>query len=537
MIGFEFLSDQNQNFPESFGKAVNYEDMNLNVSIPVFSIHGNHDDITGTGRLSSMDILSSTGLINYFGKWRDLSQVDITPIVLKKNDNKLAMYGLSHIHDARLARLFLNQKVIVHKPEIPDDDIFQLMVIHQNRADRGRLNYLPEDVLPHFMDLVVWGHEHDCRIELEENPKTRTFITQPGSSVATSLSEGESIEKKIGILNIRGKQVKLDKVTLKTVRPFIFRSVNIDDFVEDLRFNEGDTRMKLEKFFSKHTEEMIEESKKKISGNKKQPTIPLIRLRILYSDDSHVINTARFGQKFDKRIANPESLLTFKKNIKKSRKIAYNPDEKALQSAFTKKEQQDTVEDVVEGYFNELQDDKDKLEMFCLKSLTEYCRLLVRDDETAAYHILEKHHEEAVKFFDEKVLQEDEILDVLEDFKIQKSVNVFNEALIDNSRNKSDAKPQQSMDSDGEEEANSSSSKAPPAKRGRGRAAASTSAQGRGKKAASPDDNSSATLNIKKGRGRAVAAVPKKLSIAEQLAAKKKKKAAPVIIESSDSDE
>jgi DNA repair exonuclease SbcCD nuclease subunit len=29
--------------------AINYEDSNLNVAIPVFSIHGNHDDPQGVG--------------------------------------------------------------------------------------------------------------------------------------------------------------------------------------------------------------------------------------------------------------------------------------------------------------------------------------------------------------------------------------------------------------------------------------------------------------------------------------------------------
>lgn len=29
--------------------AVNYEDPNINIAIPVFSIHGNHDDPQGTG--------------------------------------------------------------------------------------------------------------------------------------------------------------------------------------------------------------------------------------------------------------------------------------------------------------------------------------------------------------------------------------------------------------------------------------------------------------------------------------------------------
>lgn len=32
--------------------AINYEDPNLNVGIPVFSIHGNHDDPQGAGPVS-----------------------------------------------------------------------------------------------------------------------------------------------------------------------------------------------------------------------------------------------------------------------------------------------------------------------------------------------------------------------------------------------------------------------------------------------------------------------------------------------------
>ena len=36
---------------------VNYEDPNYNVAIPVFSIHGNHDDPAGDGQLCSLDLL------------------------------------------------------------------------------------------------------------------------------------------------------------------------------------------------------------------------------------------------------------------------------------------------------------------------------------------------------------------------------------------------------------------------------------------------------------------------------------------------
>lgn len=43
--------------------------------------------------------------------------------------------------------------------------------------------------------LVVWGHEHDCRIWPESVEGKPYYITQPGSSVATSLAPGEALQK------------------------------------------------------------------------------------------------------------------------------------------------------------------------------------------------------------------------------------------------------------------------------------------------------------------------------------------------------
>ena len=40
----------------------------MNVGMPVFTIHGNHDDPAGEENLSAVSILSSAGLVNYFGK-------------------------------------------------------------------------------------------------------------------------------------------------------------------------------------------------------------------------------------------------------------------------------------------------------------------------------------------------------------------------------------------------------------------------------------------------------------------------------------
>jgi double-strand break repair protein MRE11 len=44
-VDFEIVSDQTKNFP-SF-QCVNYEEPNFNVAIPIFVVHGNHDDPSG----------------------------------------------------------------------------------------------------------------------------------------------------------------------------------------------------------------------------------------------------------------------------------------------------------------------------------------------------------------------------------------------------------------------------------------------------------------------------------------------------------
>ena len=72
------------------------------------------------------------------------------------------------------------------------------------RAKHGATNYIPASFIPDFFDLVFWGHEHECLIEPEFVPTVGetedggakgVYITQPGSSVATSLSTGEQKQK------------------------------------------------------------------------------------------------------------------------------------------------------------------------------------------------------------------------------------------------------------------------------------------------------------------------------------------------------
>lgn len=58
-VAIEFLSDQASNFKHCDHPVVNYEDPNLNVSMPVFSIHGNHDDPSGEWAFLYMQLFKS----------------------------------------------------------------------------------------------------------------------------------------------------------------------------------------------------------------------------------------------------------------------------------------------------------------------------------------------------------------------------------------------------------------------------------------------------------------------------------------------
>ena len=46
-VRFQIVSEQSANFASA--ERVNYEDPHMSVALPIFSIHGNHDDPTREG--------------------------------------------------------------------------------------------------------------------------------------------------------------------------------------------------------------------------------------------------------------------------------------------------------------------------------------------------------------------------------------------------------------------------------------------------------------------------------------------------------
>jgi double-strand break repair protein MRE11 len=138
--------------------------------MPIFSIHGNHDDPVGDDNLSTLDQLASNNYINYFGRQNSIQNLKITPFLIKKGEIKLAIYGIGHMKDERLNLAFENQTIRFEKPLDQsgrcDESYFNILVLHQNKykgymVGASHRNSILDSRIPNWFNLCIWGHEHE----------------------------------------------------------------------------------------------------------------------------------------------------------------------------------------------------------------------------------------------------------------------------------------------------------------------------------------------------------------------------------------
>ncbi|KAL2869180.1 MRX complex nuclease subunit [Aspergillus lucknowensis] len=395
----ELLSDASENFQGAFNH-VNYEDLDINVGIPIFSIHGNHDDPSGEGHLAALDILQVSGLLNYYGRTPESDNIQIKPVLLQKGRTKLALFGMSNVRDERLFRTFRDGKVKFFRPSIQKDDWYNLICVHQNHHAYTETGYLPENFLPEFLDLVIWGHEHECLINPRINPETKFRVMQPGSSVATSLVPGEAVAKHVAILSITGKEMKCEPIRLKSVRPFVMREIALSEEkgAQKLARKENN-RTEVTRFLMTIVEELIEEAKAdwlELHGDQEDDEeleipLPLVRLRVETSTPEggsfDCENPQRFSNRFVGKVANVNDVVQFyRKKGASTRKKDNEPDEASISYLATldtmKVEQlvreflaaqslsilpQNSFGDAVSQFIDK--DDKHAMEMFVNESL------------------------------------------------------------------------------------------------------------------------------------------------------------------------
>jgi double-strand break repair protein MRE11 len=204
----------------------NLDDPGLRVSLPIFTIHGNHDYPTNEfGKISACDLLQASNYVNYFGKHLDLRSIVIRPLIINKPGShaRIALYGLGYIKDQILNELFSDGKVVFEQPQGGLKDTFCLFVLHQNRYKK---NFRPGSPLhqsfnvqniPVWMGLVIWGHEHEAIYKLEEEYGRKIY--QPGSTILTSYIDSECAKKQCLLVEV-APTAAYDLISLPLNRSF-----------------------------------------------------------------------------------------------------------------------------------------------------------------------------------------------------------------------------------------------------------------------------------------------------------------------------
>lgn len=305
-------------------KKLNFVDKKFNVEIPFLSIHGNHDDPSGLGRRSPMDIINSAGLVDYIGIHDNINNnVTIEPIIFE--ESKVAVFGIGYLNDARLFNAITQKKINF---KLPKFKTFNILLLHQNRSSFYK-NFISEDLFDDIFDLIVYGHEHDPVITKNRHGCT---VLQCGSTIRTSLSEMECGDKYVYILDIDEKKLAgkfsensnsinfnesteseneinqnvkeiknslsrngfyfdLTKIRLETVREFYVKTLNLED-IDSVDSLTRSIRENLDSILQQHKVLMKEQNGKKYekivakfktekdSWNSKNFFLPLIRIRI-----------------------------------------------------------------------------------------------------------------------------------------------------------------------------------------------------------------------------------------------------------------
>jgi double-strand break repair protein MRE11 len=432
----EMLSDASENFGGMFDH-VNYEDEDINIAIPVFAIHGNHDDPSGEGSFSPLDLLQASGFVNYFGRTPEVDKINVKPVLLQKGGTKLALYGLSNVRDERLFHTWRDGNVKFFQPGTQKEEWFNLMSVHQNHHAHTPTSYLPENFLPEFMDLVVWGHEHECLIDPRYNPEMGFHVMQPGSSVATSLMPGEAVPKHVCILSVTGKEFTTENIRLKSVRPFIMKEIVLaeEKEVKDKQlWRVTDNRNKITQYLNTVIEELIEEAKRdwlelqvdREEGDDIEVPLPLVRLRVEYTappgGEFQCENPQRISNRFMGKVANINDVVQFHRKKKATNRTMKNvPDEpdaeilaelsidsikvdklvkEFLQAQTLTILPQNSFGDAVSQFVDK--DDKHAMETFVKDSLTTQLKHLMEANEVEEEEIVQEmaqHREQLEQLF------------------------------------------------------------------------------------------------------------------------------------------
>ncbi|CAF4495020.1 unnamed protein product, partial [Rotaria magnacalcarata] len=252
------------------------------------------------------------------------------------------------------------------------------------------------------------------------------------STVATSLSEGEQLQKHAGILHVYKKTFKMHRRPLQTVRQFYFLDIQLTDHIDEKALktlSNSKLEQKLDKILTDTINELLLRAQNEHSGHPKQPKKPLIRLRVDYTgfDLFDSFNDIRFVQKFSDQVANPKTMINLHKkresNVFKANEIKLDPD--AIKISNEQFHQAQRVEDSIQAYF-ESASETNRLRLLDEKSmLAALTEFIDKDEVYALSTMVEAQIEQSQKFLSSNIHNDDvaALEDELKRFKALQNVD------------------------------------------------------------------------------------------------------------------
>ncbi|CDR96710.1 DNA repair protein (mre11) family protein, putative [Babesia bigemina] len=299
--------------------------------IPFFVIHGNHDNPTAVNGLSPIDLLDVSGLVTFLGTANDMKKVELHPILISKENIKVALYGLGWVKDECLYEAFESGRVHFVPPDESQHHWYKILLFHQNRyARRGKgvKDYIPDSFLPGWLDLVIWGHEHEC-LKFPQRSESRDFqVLQLGSTVHTSMAQAEMAPKHCCLMELGPDDVKFYPITLESARQLHYSDINLSQLAI-ANGGEKEIWSRLSVMVEHVLRAMRNRPKTALRASEianivlprnakfklekaiqDAERLPLVRLRVEHTGfDS--INPRSFGNDFANRVANPADMLRF----------------------------------------------------------------------------------------------------------------------------------------------------------------------------------------------------------------------------------
>ncbi|EAY09694.1 Ser/Thr protein phosphatase, putative [Trichomonas vaginalis G3] len=335
-------------YSEGLSSDPNWLNPNINIKIPFFCMHGNHDAPNGLGSTSPIQLLSVSKYLNFFKPVDIKETIELQPIVLKRGTIRVVVYGLGYIFEEKFKEVVMGKKLKLIAPEEGEfERTYTILMIHQNMSsydhDIGVMATRLSDAIwsetnPHNVDLVIWGHEHENLIQRKKYGNI--YVTQPGSTVYTQFRKKNAMQRSMAILTISQNPDfdKFEEIKLESPRTFIYDKIEIDN--KGLGFENDKLNYIKEQIDDKLLEFMDKDGK---TIPKRQR--PIMRIDVESTLSPSSLNLRGLVDEYKELVANPTKM--FRYVVKKANSGTKQSEKAEKQTSYISEQEHIKIEDIL----------------------------------------------------------------------------------------------------------------------------------------------------------------------------------------------